>query len=285
MRRHSESVVRPLLGALRARVLVEVGVSFGATTTRLLEWAAAHNGVMHGIDPAPKPALDLDELKARYGDRFVFHRALSLDALPKIRDPDFVVIDGDHNWYTVHGELQVLARIASEEGRPYPLTVLHDVDWPYGRRDMYHDPETVPAEHRQAHTRGGMLPGVVELSGDQGINVGLENALVEGTPRNGVRTAVEDFLAQTDLKLQWTSVPGFFGVGILADEVLMERTPALREAIDVFHSPEFLEQQCRALELSRVNTMARLQEAQRTLREMRRPANERSDGAPPAEAT
>jgi hypothetical protein len=280
MGRHWNSVVRPLLIAVMARVLVEVGTAFGGTTTKMLEWAAAHNGVMHGIDPAPKPSLDLEALKAQYGDRFVFHRALSLDALPKIRDPDFVLIDGDHNWYSVHGELQAIAQVAREEGRPYPLTVLHDVDWPYGRRDMYHDPETVPAEHRQEAARGGMMPGVEGLLGEQGMNAGMVNAVIEGTPRNGVRTAVEDFLSGTDLKLEWSSVPGFFGAGILADKALLEQTPALREALDVFKSPEFLEKQCRAIEASRVSMLARLQEARRELKAMRRAANEPAGGTP-----
>jgi Methyltransferase domain len=273
MGRHWESVVRPLLAALAGRVLVEVGIAFGVTTRRLLEWATANDAVVHGIDPAPNPPLDLDEVEAKYGDRFLFHRALSLDALPKIRDPDFVLIDGDHNWYTVHSELHAIARVASEEGRPLPLTLLHDVDWPYGRRDMYYNPETVPAEHRHEHTRGGLLPGVVEPTGERGLNARFQNALVEGTPRNGVRTAVEDFLAETEMDLLWTSVPGFFGVGILADEKLLERRPAVRDAIDVFHSPEFLEEQCRAIELARLTTLARLMETGRALTRTRREAD------------
>jgi len=280
MGRHWESVVRPLLIAVMARVLVEVGTAFGVTTTKMLEWAAAHDGVMHGIDPSPRPKMDLDALNEQYGDRFVFHRELSLGALPRIRDPDFVLIDGDHNWYTVHGELHAIAQVAREENRPFPLTLLHDVDWPYGRRDMYHDPSTVPAEHRQEHASGGMVPGRSELAGEQGLNAFMQNAVAEGTPRNGVRTAVEDFLAETDLKLDWSSVPGFFGVGILADAQVLARTPALRGALDVFRSPEFLEAQCRALELSRVNTLARLHEARRELRALRRGASEPADGTP-----
>jgi len=252
-----ESIVRPLLDALMARVLVEVGIASGLTTTKLLDWAVANNGVVHGIDPSPERDR-LDELKARYAERFVYHDALSLDALPKIRDADFVLLDGDHNWYTVHGELHAIAKIALEEGRTYPLTLLHDVDWPYGRRDMYYAPETIPAEHRFEHAREGILPGMVELAGDQGLNAGMQNAVVEGTPRNGVRTAVEDFLAETDLELQWTSVPGFCGVGILADKRLLERTPALPRAIAWLHSPEFLEERCRALELERLNANVRL---------------------------
>ena len=29
--------------------------------------------------------------------------------------------------------------------RPLPLLVLHDVGWPYGRRDLYYDPDDIPA--------------------------------------------------------------------------------------------------------------------------------------------
>src|SRR3954451_7936647 len=112
MRVHWESVVRPLLEAVQARVLVEVGTDFGGTTRMFLEWATEHDGVVHGIDPYPR--REVTALAGEHGDRFVFHRALSLDALPEIRDPDFILIDGDHNWFTVHGELEAIDRVARE---------------------------------------------------------------------------------------------------------------------------------------------------------------------------
>jgi hypothetical protein len=270
--RHWQTVIRPLLVAAMARVVVEVGLSLGQTTKKLLEWITERDGVMHGIEPAPRVMLEVEELQKQYADHFVFHQALSLDALPRIRDADAVLIDGDHNWYTVHEELRAIEQVAREEGRPYPLTLLHDVDWPYGRRDMYHDPETIPDEFRQQWSKGGMMWGVSELVGEAGFNPSVNHALVEGTPRNGVRTAVEDFLAETDLKLEWTSVTGFFGLGILADETLLERTPALREGIDFLHSPEFLQEQLRLVEMSRVSILTRLHEHRRELRAMRRAA-------------
>jgi Methyltransferase domain len=276
MREHWESVVSPLLVAVAARVLVEVGIAFGLTTTKMLEWVAAHDGVLHGIDPLPR--RDVVALADEHADRFVLHRARSLEALPEIRDADFVLLDGDHNWFTVHRELQAIERVAREEGRPYPLTVLHDVDWPYGRRDMYYDPDTIPAQYRHEFAQGGVLPGVSELGGERGLNARTANAVVEGTPRNGVRTAVEDFIAGSELKFHWSSVPGFHGAGILADATVLERTPGLRETLDFFESAEFLEKQCRTLEASRLETQAELEEARRELRKLRRAASARADG-------
>jgi hypothetical protein len=278
MREHWESVLRPLLLAVGARVLVEVGISFGLTTAKMLEWVAEHDGVLHGIDPMARK--DVLALQDEHGDRFVLHQARSLDALPEIRDPDFILIDGDHNWFTVHRELQVIERVAREDDRPYPLTVLHDVDWPYGRRDMYFDPQSIPAEYRQEFAEGGVLPGVSGLAGERGLNARTATALVEGTPRNGVRTAVEDFISESELKFHWSSVPGFHGAGILVDEVVLERAPALRQTLDFFRSSEFLENQCRALETSRLETQAELEETHRELRKLRRAATGRADGTP-----
>ena len=111
---------------------------------------------MHGIDPAPRPgAVTLAERH----DRFVLHEDLSLNVLSEIDDVDAALIDGDHNWYTVINELRMLAAKSEAQGREFPLTLLHDVGWPYGRRDQYCDPEAIPDEYRQPIGGGGMWPG------------------------------------------------------------------------------------------------------------------------------
>ena len=67
---------------------------------------------------------------------------------------DAVLIDGDHNWHTVYNELKIV-----DEFQVWPITLLHDIDWPYGRRDVYYDPSTVPAEYRQPHVKAGLVRG------------------------------------------------------------------------------------------------------------------------------
>ncbi len=46
-----------------------------------------------------------------------------------------------------------------DAGTPLPVLILHDVGWPYGRRDLYYTPETIPEEFRQPYEQAGMLPG------------------------------------------------------------------------------------------------------------------------------
>ena len=102
--------IKSLLEAASPRVIVEVGVAAGDTTVELLEIASRCDGTVHAIDPSPDPQFSATELKRRYGNRLVFHQTLSLNALGEIKEADAVVIDGDHNWYTVYNELKLLGR-------------------------------------------------------------------------------------------------------------------------------------------------------------------------------
>ena len=257
------TVTRPLLEALEPRVIVEVGMFQGATTAKLLEFAEGRDTVVHGIDPADPPDFDLEGFREAYGDRFVFHNDTSLAALPRIRDADSVILDGDHNWYTVYNELTTLAQVAAEEHRPFPLTLMHDIDWPWGRRDMYYAPDRVPEEHRQTVTQGGMNPGNNELT-ERGYMWRVQKAAEADTPRNGVRTAIEDFLSETDAKVTFTSVPGFNGVGVIVDAVHLDSAP-VRDAVAALDSPAFLRRQCELVEQERLRAEMRRAHAKQGL--------------------
>jgi hypothetical protein len=239
------NVIGPLIEVARPRTIVEIGVRAGGTTSLLLEYAATHDAVVHGIDPVPDPAID--DLSRRSAGRLVMHWALSLEALPEIDAVDCALVDGDHNWYTVLNELRLLA-VAAGGGRAFPLTFVHDVSWPYGRRDLYYAPETIPAEHRQPARRAGVVPSRAELSDDAGLNRTSCHAVEQGTPRNGVLTAVEDFISESEAPLRLEQVIGFSGLGILVGEEQLAADDRLRAALAALDTPDFLRDQCRRLE-------------------------------------
>ena len=86
---------------------------------------------------------------------------------------DVVLLDGDHNWYTVDHELRQIEQSARACALPLPVVACHDVGWPYGRRDLYYDPATVPEGYRQPYRKGGLLPGVIEPQPGKGLNASL----------------------------------------------------------------------------------------------------------------
>jgi glycosyltransferase involved in cell wall biosynthesis len=220
MYRFFEPVIRPLLDAVGPRVVVEVGSDKGLQTALLLDWCQSHEAILHCVDPFPK--YDVDEWLDHWPGTLRFHRDLSLNALVDIGHADFVCIDGDHNWYTVFHELEILGRSARTAGQQFPVTVLHDVGWPYGRRDLYYNPETIPDAFRHPHRKAGLVRGQRALA-DRGFNDHLENAIHEGTPRNGVLTAVEDFVATYDGNLTMNVLPGLHGLGVILNSQMAER--------------------------------------------------------------
>jgi methyltransferase family protein len=257
-----------LLEAVAPATIVEVGAGMGMTTEKLLDFAVERDCTVHSIDPSPAPRFDPEKLGEEYGDRFVFHREKSLDALPRIRAADVVLLDGDHNWYTVYHELELLSDKASSEERAFPLTLLHDVDWPYGRRDLYYDPEAIPDNSRQPFEQSGVVFGEDALSPD-GVNVIERHAVSEGNPRNGVRTGIEDFLQSRGDGLRFDSVAGFHGLGILVSEGQVERNEPLRRVLDDLDSP-LLREQTAILEGSRLSLLRKVTEDKRTLARLRR---------------
>jgi SAM-dependent methyltransferase len=239
------SVLRPLVEATGPQTLVEVGVAQGALTRQLLEWASTQDAVVHAIDPLPD--IDVAAWQTEHGDRLVFHRSHSLNELGRIDAIDVAFIDGDHNWYTVIHELRLLELGARAAGRIPPLIALHDVDWPYARRDLYYDPESIPAAYRQPYERKGILPGQGELT-HEGLNDHLLNGIYEHSIRNGVRTAVEDFIAESDEDWQMFHVPGLSGLGVIVTPDRLAEHPALAGMLHSLTTPEFLTQWCEELD-------------------------------------
>src|SRR5271165_967842 len=253
MRRFLKLLIDPLLDALRPRVIVEVGADLDGVTTALLGWAKANGAVVHAIDP--DPALSVEGLLAESGEQLRFHRTRSLGVLQEITSVDLALIDGDHNWYTVINELRALERRAREDGRDPPVVLVHEIGWPFGRRDTYEDPDAIPQAHRQPHARRGIAPGRPELGA--GLYDHRENALLEGTPANGVLTAVEDFIAESELDWRSWSIPGLGGLAILASATVLESSARLRELLDRIDTPAFLGAQCEAIEQARIDSERR----------------------------
>ena len=137
------------------------------------------------------------------------HAALADAALA-----DAIILDGDHNYWTVSEELRTIAERAADSEDVVPLILMHDIGWPHGRRDDYYVPARIPDDHRQPLAGDGLYPGI---PGSYHGGLPCDNpAAHEGGPRNGVLTAVEDFLADRR-QLNLAIIPAFFGLGVIWD--------------------------------------------------------------------
>ncbi|ADC46914.1 hypothetical protein mru_1063 [Methanobrevibacter ruminantium M1] len=212
MNRFWNDLILPLFYEFKPEVIVEIGCFKGENTKNILEYCYYTNSKLKVIDPNPDSSFDPISLKNKYGDKFEFLKELSLNGLNLIEDYDAVLIDGDHNWYTVYNELKLIEKRFDQNN--FPLIIFHDVSWPYARRDLYYNPELIPEEFRHPYKNLAMFPDKNEL-GDIGLNPTFNNAVFENTPKNGVLTAIEDFLDETNLNLSFFCLNAFYGFGVL----------------------------------------------------------------------
>jgi Methyltransferase domain len=200
-------VIKPYIVGNGYRSLCEIGAKLGENTDELLKLDSVQIDI---IDPC----LDVD-LSQKYRDnpRIKVHKGISLDVLPSLTDKfDCILIDGDHNWYTVYNELNTIKERAllKAEGTIF----FHDVGWPYGRRDMYYQPELIPKDFTHPYKREGMIRGqsALDSSGKHGR---FFNAEHEGGDKNGVLRAIEDFLKENKDEFKFFYFEEEHGLGVL----------------------------------------------------------------------
>ncbi|MDF2959652.1 MAG: putative O-methyltransferase [Paenibacillus sp.] len=213
MNRFWEKVIKPIMIQQNPQHIVEIGVFLtGRTTIKLLEYCKMMNRKLTVIDP--KPYFDTHAYQAVFSEELVIQEASSLEALQKIEPADMYLIDGDHNWYTVYKELLAIEHAAIKNGR-FPVVILHDTDWPYGRRDSYYFPELIPEQFQKPYAKKGILANTNKLVETGGINIDQNNAQYEHGEQNGVLTAIEDFLKATSFSLSFHRLYSNNGLGIL----------------------------------------------------------------------
>lgn len=210
MQRFWEKIIEPILKELKPKHILEIGSQQGYNTVKILDFCEKYNSKLSSVDPFP--LYDYEKLCKQYGNKFDIYRDLSLNVLAKIKNIDAVLIDGDHNWYTVYNELQLISKNCNGN---FPLIFCHDVGWPYGRRDLYYNPNNIPPHFQQPFKRAGILLGQSELAETGGINDHLYNSIYENNNKNGVLTAIEDFIFDSSLELELYVFEGLNGLAIL----------------------------------------------------------------------
>ena len=109
----------------------------------------------------------------------------SLSILSNLSDYDAIFLNDDPNWYTVFNEL----RIIKMNNDVFPLVFICNNIFPHKRRDSYKNPDLIPKEFINDYSKN------LEFS-DIFIKDGFYHAIEENTPKNGVLTAIEDFLSE-----------------------------------------------------------------------------------------
>lgn len=83
-----------------------------------------------------------------------------------------------------------------------------------------------------------MRPASKQLVARGGLNAQMNNAETEGGERNGVMTALDDFMADFDRPLRLVCLPTNFGLAIVVEQARLDSNPALVAVLDRLESAE-----------------------------------------------
>jgi len=221
---HSMAVFREVFELIftsrELSTVIEIGVESGKVSGMYVELGAS---AVYCVDPKPT-----DELRANLAENPALHlvQGWSPEVLGELPKADLYVLDGDHNYATVHDELTWVMANASDA-----IVVLHDVLWPCSRRDLYYDPSAVPPGRKHEASTDGPTVWHDELSPAGFVGLGaFTTACHAGGERNGVLTAVEDALAQARDEDTWhfELIPAVFGMGV----VVRQADPSVQRLLE-----------------------------------------------------
>ena len=136
------------------------------------------------------------------------------------------------------------------------MIALHDIGWPYGRRDLYYAPEQIPDDKRRPFARRAIHPDHDELV-EEGINGHLANAEQPAAEHSGVLGAIEDFIAESDLEWTLFEILGEHGLGVLAPAEVLEERGKAADLLESTGEPKFLRRRLEAVERARIDTEIR----------------------------
>ncbi len=247
------SMIEPLLNILEPKHICEIGAEFGHNTRFLGRYCKEHQTSLSVVDPSIEEIPSwLAEIDAS------IHRVKSAEYLSGPREADVYFIDGDHNFETVSRELKAIGSPGA--GRKPVCLFLHDVGWPFARRDLYYDPGGLGNPH--PHTYSRSLSPFDPDSGERGLDGSSDYAIAdhEGGTANGVLTAVEEFIASREAGWRFSWLPLLFGLGIVWDERALSEEQ--KKEFDLF--AEWVDRQSplfATLEFNRLMLLRKLQES------------------------
>lgn len=232
---HSLTVFAEVIGRLFdvtcPQTVIEVGVESGGASATYLDHGAS---TVFCIEPAPT-----EHMRHALAENPKLHlvEGFSPAILSDIPIGDVYVIDGDHNYATVRGELDWILANA-----PDAVVILHDLLWPWGRRDLYYSAAALDPADVHPNTADGPTVWHDETTPAGFVGLGHFTAAVHpGGERNGVLTAVEDALAaDTTGTHELALIPAVFGLGIIFPTANEQQATKFRAALEPYHHSQLL---------------------------------------------
>lgn len=183
------SIIQTFLTRFKAEKILAIGLSNELILDEIISYCNKSTTI-YAIDPKINISNLIGE-EDELNKYFKYYADDSLNVLPTLNNLDAIFINGDPNWYTVYNELNII----KENHINFPIVFICNNKYPHKRRDSYINPDKIPKEYKNECCNE--LPILYKEDDDTKetrVNDGYCHAIYQDTPKNGVLTAIEDFL-------------------------------------------------------------------------------------------
>ncbi len=213
-------IFKYVLNHVPHKSICEVGSNQGITSKVLYDYCRKNGIQLQVVDPKiPEVLKNLEEIR--------YYEMTSSEYFMGGGKSDVYILDGDHNFSTVTEELNAVLSCC---GKKNVLCFLHDVSWPWARRDLFYSPDVF---HDKDYEFDQSLHLESEEFTYRGFPSGTTYAMAKeyGGKHSGVQTAVDDFLQEHGEYLEYVRIPTLYGLGILISKNLISEP--LRNYFDI----------------------------------------------------
>lgn len=198
----------------------------------ILNYVKINSGNVIVIDP--RPQISIDDIIMDNSVNFTLYNENSLKKLDDFQDYDAIFIDGNPNWYTVYNELNIVEKNCKK----FPLIFVCNSSFPHERRDTYYYFDCIPFNYQHVHSKNLVIfQDIHDKSKRITIKDDDYHAIYQNSQKNGVLTAIEDYIKTTTLNVDKTLVDSETGIQLVyfKNHPLFERFLKL-ENTNKFHN-------------------------------------------------
>lgn len=211
------NIIPTFLSSFGVEKILVIGLSNELIMDEVISFCIDNTAFLYGIDSEInvksliKEDFDLDDIDGYLNEHVKHFKDHALNILPHLETFDAIFVNDDPNWYTLYNELNLIKM----NHLNFPLVFVCNNKYPHKRRDGYIDPKFIPDEYRNEYCEE--LPITYMESSEIKcvmVNDGFCHAIHENTPKNGVLTAIEDFLSENN-SLRFLDINPLEGISLI----------------------------------------------------------------------
>lgn len=203
-------IVNKVLDNTDSKKIILIGCKNEKLFDFILKYIKSNSGELILIEPQLK--VNINKFITEDISNFTLLKQDSLKILENFKEYDAIFLDGNPNWYTLFTELRIIEKNCNK----FPLIFVCNSIFPNERRDTYYYFDNIPSNYIHINSKKLIISeDLIDKSKKIVIEDENYHAIYSNSQKNGVLTAIEDYIQKTTLNIGKTLIDSKTGMLLL----------------------------------------------------------------------